>query len=294
MPDFLQTMARASAERVAAARRRTSDAAIRDAAEHAAPAKRLSPGEEFGVIAEIKRSAPSSGTLAEGVDVAARAAAYERTGAVAVSVLTEPASFGGDLRDLRDAAAATGLPVMRKDFLVDAYQLFEARAHGADGVLLIAAILDDEQLRDLLGVADYLGLFALVETFDELDVERAQCAGAELVGVNCRNLRDLSVDFARFERLRPLIDRDRKAVAESGITTPEELTAVRELSYHAALVGSALMRQADPAAALRQLLGTVPGEAEGLSPFSNAEGRPGRRGQSLRAGAGDSPRKATR
>ncbi len=293
MPDFLQSMAKASVERVAAAHRRISDAAIREAAEHAAPAKRLRLGEEFGVIAEIKRSAPSSGRLAEGVNVAARAQAYERAGAVAVSVLTEPASFGGDLRDLREAASA-GLPVMRKDFLVDAYQLYEARAHGADGVLLIAAILDDNQLRELLGVAEYLGLFALVEAFDEVDVERAQCAGAELVGVNCRNLRDLSVDFARFARLRPLIDRDRKAVAESGITAPEQLTAVRELGYHAALVGSALMRQADPAAALRQLLGTVPGEAEGLSPFSNAERQAGRRGQSLRAGAGDNPQKATR
>lgn len=294
MPDFLKSMAKTSAERVATARRRTSDAAIREAAEHAAPARRLRLGEDFGVIAEIKRSAPSSGKLAESVDVAARAGAYERAGAVAVSVLTEPASFGGDLRDLRDAAAATGLPVMRKDFLVDAYQLFEARAHGADGVLLIAAILDDAQLRDLLGVAEYLGLFALVEAFSELDVERAQCAGAELVGINCRNLRDLSVEFARFERLRPLIDRDRKAVAESGITTPGQLAAVRELGYHAALLGSALMRQADPAAALRQLLGTVPGEAEGLSPFSNAEGRDGRRGQSFLAGAGDGPQKATR
>lgn len=293
MPDFLQSMAKASAERVAAARRRISDAAIREAAEHAAPARRLRLGEDFGVIAEIKRSAPSSGRLAEAVDVAARAQAYERAGAVAVSVLTEPASFGGDLRDLREAATA-GLPVMRKDFLVDAYQLYEARAHGADGVLLIAAILDDNQLRELLGVAEYLGLFALVEAFDEVDVERAQCAGAELVGVNCRNLRDLSVEFARFERLRPLIDRDRKAVAESGITAPEQLTAVRELGYHAALVGSALMRQADPAAALRQLLGTVPGAAEGLSTFSNAERQAGRRGQSLRAGAGDSPQKATR
>ncbi|MCB9931875.1 MAG: indole-3-glycerol-phosphate synthase [Planctomycetes bacterium] len=286
-------MAKTSAERVGAARRRTSDAAIREAAEHAAPARRLRLGEDFGVIAEIKRRAPSSGKLAEGVNVAARAQAYERAGAVAVSVLTEPASFGGDLRDLREAATA-GPPVMRKDFLVDAYQLYEARAHGADGVLLIAAILDDNQLRDLLGVADYLGLFALVEAFDEVDVERAQCAGAELVGVNCRNLRDLSVEFARFERLRPLIDRDRKAIAESGITAPEQLTAVRELGYHAALVGSALMRQADPAAALRQLLGTVPGEAEGLSPFSSAEGQAGRRGQSLRAGAGDSPQKAAR
>lgn len=293
MPDFLKSMAKTSAERVAAARRRTSDAAVREAAEHAAPARRLRLGEDFGVIAEIKRSAPSSGKLAESVDVAARAGAYERAGAVAVSVLTEPASFGGDLRDLRDAATA-GLPVMRKDFLVDAYQLYEARAHGADGVLLIAAILDDNQLRELLGVAEYLGLFALVEAFDELDVERAQCAGAELVGINCRNLRDLSVEFARFERLRPLIDRDRKAVAESGITTPRQLAAVRELGYHAALVGSALMRQADPAAALRQLLGTVPGEAEGLSPFSNAEGRDGRRGQSFLAGAGDGPQKATR
>src|SRR5690606_11140186 len=146
--------------------------------------------------------------LQEQADVASIAREYASAGASAISVLTEPSRFNGDLKDLRDVRAVSDAPVMRMVFLVQPFHLFEALANGADGVLLIAAILDDDTLREMLGICEYLGLFALVEAFGELDVERAQLAGADIVGINCRNLRDLSVDFARFERLRAYIDPD--------------------------------------------------------------------------------------
>jgi indole-3-glycerol phosphate synthase len=255
MPDFLQQMAESSARRAAEALQATSLCDMRGNAEHMPPARPLKV-PEFALIAEIKRAAPSSGALTGKLDIAERAKQYEEAGAAAVSVLTEPQKFLGSLQDLRDAKAATALPVMRKDFLVQPYQVFEARANGADGVLLIAALLSDPLLREMLEIARYLGMFALVEAFDEVDIERAQDAGAGLVGVNCRNLRSLAIDFERFERLRRLIDVGRIAVAESGITSAEGLQRVRELGYHAALVGSALMREDDPVAAIGRLRGT--------------------------------------
>ena len=255
MPDFLDQMARSSADRLGVARQVTTESDMRRAAESMPPARELRLGNDFGVIAEVKRAAPSAGVLRAEVDVAERARQYEQAGAKAVSVLTEPDRFGGSLIDLRSASAGTSLPVMRKDFLVDPYQIYEARANGADGVLLITAVLDDSTLRESLSVAAYLGMFALVEAFNELDIERAQVAGAELIGVNCRNLRDLSVDFKRFKDLRDLIDPDRRAVAESGINTREEFREVESLGYHAALIGSALMREEDPTATLQRLRG---------------------------------------
>jgi indole-3-glycerol phosphate synthase len=254
MPDFLQQMAESSARRAAEAAGRTPLCDMRSAAEHMPPARPLRLAD-FALIAEIKRAAPSAGVLAEEVNVVDRAAQYEAAGAAAISVLTEPERFLGGLADLRAAREASSVPVMRKDFLVNTYQVFEARANGADGVLLIAAMLDDDTLAEMLDAARYLGMFALVEAFDARDVERAQDAEAEIIGVNCRNLRTLAVDFARFEKLLPLIDRERTAVAESGITSAAELQHVRELGYHAALVGSALMREADPVAAIGKLRG---------------------------------------
>ena len=257
MSDFLQRMAASSRQRAIEARCVTPMPEMRRAAEQVQPARKLKITDRPGVIAEIKRSAPSAGELRTEVDVAARAAAYEEGGAIAISVLTEPTEFRGELADLRNVSQTANAPVMRKDFLVDPYQLYEARANGADGALLIAAILADDLLREMLQTAEYLGMFALVEAFDEVDIERAQCAGAELVGVNCRDLRDLSVDFARFEKLRTMIDPDRIAVAESGVTNHAEFMAVAELGYDAVLIGSALMREDDPAAALAALRGAT-------------------------------------
>lgn len=258
MLDFLEQMAAESARRAAECRAQTPEAEIRRAAEAMPPARPLTlPGGELAVIAEIKRVSPAAGALNEQVNPAAQAQLYEAAGAVAVSVITEPLRFQGSIADLRAARAATSLPVMRKDFIGDAYQLYEARAAGADGVLLIAAMLSDRELRHYLRVCEYLGLFALVECFDEPDIRRAQDGGAGVIGVNCRNLRDLSVEPERFEKLRGLIAPGNVAVAESGITTPAQFEAVRTLGYHAALIGSALMQAADPVAALARLRGQL-------------------------------------
>jgi indole-3-glycerol phosphate synthase len=252
--DFLAEMAASGRARVAEARKRTPEAEMRALAEQSpAPRKpEFAPGE-LAVIAEIKRVSPARGVLNAEVNVADRAREYAAANAAAISVLTEPSRFGGSLDDLRAARAAVSTPLLRKDFIVDSYQLHEARAHGADGVLLIVRMLDDAQLRDLLALADYLDLFALVEAFDARDLERAQTHNARMIGVNCRNLADLSIDFARFAGLRPYIDASRVAVAESGITTPAEFARVHALGYHAALIGSALMQGRNGQAALHQL-----------------------------------------
>lgn len=241
MADFLQSMAFLSRKRAAALPAQSM--LVHRASSRPGPRTlALRPGR-LEVIAEIKRRAPSGGTLNAQVDVEAQARAYAAGGACAISVLTEPGEFLGRDEDLA-AAARAGLPVMRKDFLVTPKQILESRALGADGVLLIAAILPGRELASMLAAASDAGLFALVEVFDETDLRRAADCGARLVGVNCRNLRDLSVDFARFERLRGLIAPTAQAVAESGIATPGQFARVAALGYDAALIGSALMKGA--------------------------------------------------
>lgn len=268
--DFLLRMARLSRERAVAAMQERPEAALAARARRlpAPPPLRLSPAG-FDLIAEVKRRSPALGTLAgSALQVAAQARAYARGGAAALSVLTEPAEFSGELAHLVEAAAAAApVPVMRKDFLVLPYQLYEARAAGASGVLLIAAMLDDAALREMLDVALELGLFVLVEVFDRADLERAQAALATagpaegqdrcrwLIGVNCRDLRTLAVDFGRFAELAPALPRDVPLVAESGVQTEDEAAQVAALGYRLALVGTALMRATDPAATLAALLG---------------------------------------
>lgn len=241
MADFLQTLADHSRKRAAALPAQAK--LVHQASHRPAPRPLALRPRRLEVIAEIKRRAPSAGTLNAEVDVAAQARAYAAGGARAISVLTEPDEFLGRDEDL-GAAACAGLPLIRKDFLVTPEQILESRALGADGVLLIAAILPGRQLASMLAAADDAGLFALVEAFDEPDLKRAGECGARLVGVNCRNLRDLSVDFERFEKLRPLIPQTAQAVAESGIATPAQFARVAALGYDAALIGSALMRGA--------------------------------------------------
>src|SRR6476646_2775759 len=167
------------------------------------------------VIAEVKRRSPSKGDLADIPDPAALATAYARGGAAAISVLTEERRFGGSLDDLRAVRAAVDTPLLRKDFIVDDYQLLEARAAGADLALLIVAALDDDELRRLHDAARELGLTVLVEVHDEPETERAVALGAELIGVNARNLKTLAVDEATFAKLAPLVPEDRVLVAES-------------------------------------------------------------------------------
>lgn len=214
--------------------------------------------EGVTIIAEIKRASPSRGAINPGLEPARLAVDYAQAGAGALSVLTEGPHFGGSLDDLAEARrglAEAGLarPILRKDFIVDSYQLLEARAWGADAVLLIAAILDDAALAGLYELALSLGLTPLVEVHDEAELARALRLRPPLVGINNRNLKDLTVDLGVTRRLRPLIPPSIRVVAESGIHEPEEMRHLKALRVDAALIGEALLAAPDPAAKLRQL-----------------------------------------
>jgi indole-3-glycerol phosphate synthase len=212
-------------------------------------------GPGSSVIAEVKRRSPSKGDLADIPDPARLAASYAAGGAAAISVLTEQRRFGGSLEDLRAVRAAVETPILRKDFIVSDYQLVEARAAGADLALLIVAALDDDDLRRLHDTARELGLTVLVEVHDEAETERAVDLGAELVGVNARNLKTLAVDGDTFGRLAPLIPDDRVKVAESGIFGADDVRRFVGQGARAVLVGEALVRDGDPEQAVRAMTG---------------------------------------
>lgn len=212
----------------------------------------MAPG--ISVIAEIKRRSPSAGQLRADLDVAEIADAYRRGGAAALSVLTEGPHFGGSLEDLRIARAACPLPILRKDFIVDPFQLREAAAAGADAVLLIVAALAPPQVESLRKQASELGLDALVEVHDERELQVALEAGAEIVGVNNRDLRDFSVDVERTFALLGHMPSGVIVVSESGIGGLEQLRRLADAGVAAVLVGESLMRAEDPAAALAALL----------------------------------------
>lgn len=231
--------------------------ALRDDARAHAGARRFRDAlgmEGIGVIAEFKRRSPSAGALRERPDLGEIVAAYQRGGAVAISVLTEGPNFEGELGDLRAARAACDLPLLRKDFIVDAYQLHEALAAGADAVLLIVAALQAGELTSLHAGARELGLDVLVEVHDRDELRTALAAGAEIVGINNRDLRDFSVEVARTEALLDDIPSGVLVVSESGIASAEQVWRLRERGVHAVLVGESLMRAGDPAAALRALI----------------------------------------
>ena len=252
---FLGQMAAQSAARVRAARATRTEAELL-AACCAAPAPPRLRLDRFDLIAEIKRHSPAEGALAADTDVAARALGYGAAGAAAVSVLTEPARFGGSLADLGAAACALyprGVPAMRKDFLVEPWQVLEARAAGAGGVLLIVAMLGEEVLGEMIATAREQGLFVLLEAFDEADLERAakhlgDAPGQPLllVGVNTRDLRTLAVDPGRLARLAPQLPPGVPAVAESGLHDAADAADAAALGYRLALVGTALMRAERP------------------------------------------------
>ena len=210
---------------------------------------------EIAVIAEFKRRSPSAGRLHEAPDLPELVSAYERGGASALSVLTEGRHFDGSLDDLRAAHAVSGLPVLRKDFVIDEYQLYEARVARADAVLLIVAALDQERLRALYERAGTLGLDVLIEVHDREELTIALALEAELIGINNRDLRDFSVDVERTERLMGEIPAGVTVVSESGIARAEQLSRLEQAGVAAVLVGETLMRSGDPEAALRTLLG---------------------------------------
>jgi indole-3-glycerol phosphate synthase len=211
------------------------------------------------VIAEVKRRSPSKGDLADIPDPARLATAYAAGGAAAISVLTEQRRFGGSLADLRAVRAAVDVPLLRKDFVVTSYQVLEARAAGADLVLLIVAALDDDLLRRLHDEARELGLAVLVEVHDEAETERAVALGAELVGVNARNLKTLEVHQDAFGRLAPLVPDDRVLVAESGIFSRADVERFVSEGARAVLVGEALVRDGDPQRAVAAMTGVTTG-----------------------------------
>ncbi|HLM96160.1 MAG TPA: indole-3-glycerol phosphate synthase TrpC [Acidimicrobiales bacterium] len=259
-PDTYLTGILASHRARAAADDRSLDALVAEAQSVPAPrpfAARLAvvTGAELAVIAEVKRRSPSKGALDADLDPAQVAADYEAGGAACASVLTDAEFFAGSPQDLRAARAACTLPVLRKDFTVCAADVCDARLMGADAVLLIVAALSDEELISFLSLAQELGLDALVEVHDEAELERALDAGAELVGVNQRDLTTFSVDEARAARLVELIPPEVVAVAESGIRDGDDVARLADVGYQAVLVGESLVRAPDRQSAVRALSG---------------------------------------
>jgi indole-3-glycerol phosphate synthase len=211
-------------------------------------------GEGVAVIAEVKRSSPAKGALAAISDPAALAADYELGGASVISVLTEQRRFGGSLQDLKEVRARVDIPVLRKDFIVSSYQLWEARAHGADLVLLIVAALEQDALISLIERAESIGLTTLVEVHDEQEIERAADAGAKIIGVNARDMRTLKVDRETFTRLAPHIPDPIVRVAESGVRGPHDLIAYANAGADAVLVGESLVTGRDPRSCVADLV----------------------------------------
>jgi len=209
----------------------------------------------LSLIAEFKRRSPSIGEIAADADVAAQVGAYERGGAAALSVLTDEPHFGGSLEDLRAARAACGMPIIRKDFIVDSYQLYEAAVYGADAVLLIVRALGDEDLRHLYAEARALDLDCLVEVHDAEELERALASDAEVIGINNRNLDEQTVDIATTFELMPDVPAGKTVVAESGISGRAELEELERVGVDAVLIGGTLMLAEDPEAKLRELTG---------------------------------------
>jgi indole-3-glycerol phosphate synthase len=206
-------------------------------------------------IAEVKRRSPSKGWINQDADAAVVARAYQAAGAAAISVLTDGPFFGGSLDDLRRARAAVDVPVLRKDFIVDRYQVVEARVAGADAVLLIVSALRQEDLVALLAEVRRWGMEALVETHDRQEVERAIAADARVIGVNHRDLQTFKMDMTLATTLRPLVPSGRLLVAESGIRSPDDVSKMQAAGVDAVLVGGGLMCEPDPGSALRRLLG---------------------------------------
>ena len=217
-------------------------------------------GEGISLIAEVKRASPSQGSFRPDLYVTALVRSYARGGAAAISVLTEPNFFQGGLDDLSTARRAVGLPLLCKDFILDSYQVYEARAFGADAVLLIAAILSASELTVLLEAARSLGMAALVEVHNEPEVKKALAAGANLIGINNRNLADFSIDLGTTVKLYPLIPSDMVVVSESGIHSHEDILSLQQAGANAVLIGEALVTSPDPSAKIQELLG---GRVEG-------------------------------
>jgi indole-3-glycerol phosphate synthase len=273
MPEFLKTILADKAERLSRSRTHAPLAELQRRCRDQAPPldfrAALAQGAEGGnggttatppaIIAEFKRRSPSRGEIRRRLDLAEVYRAYRKGGAAACSVLTEEDHFGGTLHDLRTLRGLSDLPLLRKDFLFDPYQIYESRAAGADALLLIVAALQDDRLQELIALSRQLGMEALVEIHTPFELERALAAGAAIIGINNRDLHTFTVDLgvslqlaAHLQKSAP--DRDRiTLVSESGIRGPEDIRHLRAAGIHAFLVGEQLMRSADPEAELRRL-----------------------------------------
>ena len=259
-PDLLRAIVDATRRIVETRRSSEPPASLEERAEVTLPRGKqfesaIGRNDRVNVIAECKRRSPSKGVLARSYEPAAIASAYERGGAAAISVLTEPTFFDGSLQHLSAVRGRVSLPLLRKDFIVDEYQLLEARAYGADAVLLIVAALAQAQLASLHAKALALGMAALVEVHEDDEVRRALDAGARLIGVNNRNLRTLAVDVEASRRVARLIPKDVVAISESGLQSRGDLERLREDGYRAFLIGERFMVDPDPARAIGDLIG---------------------------------------
>ena len=259
-PDLLRAIVEGTRRIVETRRSREPLAALATRAEAATPRgaafeAAVAQDDRVNVIAECKRRSPSKGVLAVTYEPAVLASAYERGGAAAISVLTEPTFFDGALEHLALVRRTVGIPVLRKDFIVDEYQLHEARASGADAVLLIVAALAQPELAALQRKALALGLATLVEVHEDDEVLRAVDAGARIIGVNNRNLRTLAVDVEASHRLARLIPRDAVAISESGLQSRSDLERLRADGYRAFLIGERFMIDPNPARAIGELIG---------------------------------------
>jgi indole-3-glycerol phosphate synthase len=223
------------------------------------PFEKALSGDDVSFICEIKKASPSKGIIVNDLDHLRTAEEYQTAGASAISVLTEPFYFRGDDRHLKDISDAVAVPLLRKDFIVDEYMIYEAKLLGADAVLLICAALDERSLSEYIKIAHGLGLSVLAETHDENEVTAALNAGARIIGVNNRDLRTFDVDISISERLRPLVPKDAIFVSESGIRTPGDVDRLRKAGVNAVLIGEALMRSPDKQKELRRLRGDAVG-----------------------------------
>ena len=257
---ILERIVRKRRDSVAHRKRVLPDVALKLAVPKQAPARDFAAAlsrEGRNVIAELKKASPSLGLIRENYSPASLAAALESAGAAALSVLTEEDFFQGSLAHLKEAKKAVSIPILRKDFIIDPWQVWEARSAGADSFLLIVAILSDELLRELLALGRELGMEPLVEVHSREELVRANAAGAKIIGVNNRDLRDFKVSLQTSLDLVTEIPDSAVAVSESGLHSPEDLLRLRKAGFDAFLIGKRLMKHRDPAAELREMLGPV-------------------------------------